>query len=46
MHLENNSKILSKFIHHISEINLKAILHIGLLLFWAVIIVGTFKEFI
>jgi hypothetical protein len=47
MHLtNNNSKILIKLVDFLNSISVKTILHAGLLLFWSVIIFGTFKEFI
>ena len=47
MHLtNNNSKTLIKLVRFLNLISAKTILHAGLLLFWSVIILGTFKEFI
>jgi hypothetical protein len=42
----NNLRIISKLTHQLNLFNIKTALHIGLMLFWAIIIIGTFKEFI
>ena len=41
--LNNSSKLFQKLIN---QLNLKIALQIGLTVFWAVIIIGTFREFI
>jgi hypothetical protein len=43
MYLTNSPKFLQKFLNQLS---VKTILHLGLVAFWAVIIIGTLKEFI
>ena len=42
----NYSKILDRFFNYLSAINMKTLLHIGLFIFWSIILIGTFKGFI
>jgi hypothetical protein len=44
--INDNSKILLKIINYLDSIKTKVLLHLGLLLFWSVILIGTFKEFL